>query len=307
MRKILYLFLTFALTYSNNVSAIWSGEADKAKENTSFILSFFTTEMLLNFIFAVVVIILTIFISKIVTSRIESYMLKSWNWENREELIWVLTRTSNITILLIWFSITLGILWVDMWIFMWGLWFWLGFTLKIFFSNFIAWVIMVTQGSYHNWDLIEIDWKMWHIKKINALFTEVEQFDWIIFYVPNVKFLENNVQNYHANSKRRIEVNVWVDYKTDLVKAKKVILQVLSNFPSIMKAPEAEVLISDFENSSINIKIWFWVDSRQWEYFTMKSNVTETINLAFKQAWIIIPFPQITLSNREDFKLIPSK
>lgn len=144
---------------------------------------------------------------------------------------------------------------------------------------------------------------MWYIKKINALFTEVKQFDWVIFFVPNVKFLENNVQNFHSNSSRRVEINVWVDYATDLIKAKKIVMQVLNNFSNILKAPTPEVLISEFENSSINIKVWFWVDSKSWEYFNTKSNVTETINLAFKQAWITIPFPQVTLSNRTDFKM----
>jgi small conductance mechanosensitive channel len=68
---------------------------------------------------------------------------------------------------------------------------------------------------------------MGNIRRINALFTEVEQFDGVIFYIPNVKFLENEVENFNTNSKRRVEIEIGVDYSTDIIKAKKVIMQVL--------------------------------------------------------------------------------
>jgi len=306
MKKIIYLALLLLLSFNRVSAALSWNEVEKTWENAHFILSFFSAEMFINLAFAVLVIIVTFALAKIVNAKINRFVESSSNWENREELGWVLTRTAHISIMAIWFSITLGILWVDMWIFMWGLWFWLWFTLKIFLSNFIAWVIMVTQWSYHNWDLIEIDWKTWNIKKINALFTEVEQFDWIIFFVPNVKFLENNVQNYHRNATRRIDIEVWVDYDTDILKAKQVLLQVVKSFPNILKAPEPSIFITKFDSSSINLSLRFWIDSK-WEYFSTKSNVTETINLAFKQAWITIPFPQVTLSNRSDFKINMAK
>jgi small-conductance mechanosensitive channel len=34
------------------------------------------------------------------------------------------------------------------------------------------------------------------------------------------------------------------------------------------------------------------------DYFALKSNLTETINLAFRQQWIDIPYPQMTLSHK---------
>jgi len=303
MKKIIYGLIVLILTFEG-ANAIQNTEKEMAlaSENTNMLMQFFSIEMLINILFALIAIVMTFFISKIVDAKIVKFAEKNWDSENREELVWVLTRTANISILAIWFSITLWILWVDMAIFLWGLWFGIWFTLKIFLSNFIAWVIMVTQWSYHNWDLIEIEWKIWKILKINALFTEVEEFDWVIFFVPNVKFLENNVKNFHRNDKRRVDIKVWVDYDTDIVKAKKIMLQVIDNFPGILKAPNPSIFITEFDDSSINLSLRFWISSR-WEYFSIKSNVTETINMAFKQYWINIPFPQITLSNRSDFKI----
>jgi small-conductance mechanosensitive channel len=69
-----------------------------------------------------------------------------------------------------------------------------------------------------------------------------------------------------------------------------------------MKAPSPDIFMTKFDDSSINLSLRFWIDSK-WEYFSTKSNVSETINLAFKQVGIVIPFPQVTLSNRSDFKI----
>jgi small conductance mechanosensitive channel len=305
-------FQTFSLLYILNIiyfsefsfAAVWWSELEQSQANANIILSFFSTELLLNIIFACVTIVLTFLLSKIVTSRLTSYLEKSYAWEEsgREELVWVLSRTVNISILSIWFAITLTILWIDMWIFMWWLWFGIGFTLKIFLTNFVAWILMVTQWFYHLWDIIEVWGRTWTIKKIHALFTAVEQFDWVVYYIPNVKFLEEDVSNFHSNDKRRVDIKIWVDYSTDIVKAKKIMIQVIEKFPNILQAPTPEVLVEDLWDNSIKLSLRFWINSKD-AFFVSKSNVIETINMAFKQAWIVIPFPQITVSNRTDIKL----
>ena len=299
MKKIFTTLFIFILSL-NNVFALvdWKKNLEQASDNTNKLLQFFSLDMLINIIFAIIAIIMTLIISKIVDSKIWKFVEKSWSWENREELAWVMTRTANITILSIWFTIVLSILWIDMWIFLWGLWFWIWFTLKIFLSNFIAWIIMVTQWSYHNWDLIKMWDKIWNIKKINSLFTEVQQFDWVIFFIPNVKFLENEVENFHTNDKRRIEISLWLEHSTDIVKAKKIMKQVVDNFPNVLKTPETSIIISNINENNITLSLRLWINSR-WDYISTKSNVTETIKLAFHQYGIKIALPQLELTNKK--------
>ena len=79
-------------------------------------------------------------------------------------------------------------------------------------------------------------------------------------------------------------------------------MQILENFSSVLKAPYPEIIVKSFENSSINLWIRFWINTEE-DHFVIKSNVTETINIWFKKAGITIPFPQVTLSNREDFEV----
>ena len=160
---------------------------------------------------------------------------------------------------------------------------------------------MVTQWTFHNWDLIEIEKKIWNIERIYSLYTSVRQYDWVIIYVPNVKFLQENVSNYHSNARRRIDLEVWVDYDTDIIKAKKVMMQVVDQFPNILKDPEPLITVDKLDDGAITLVMRFWINSKNWKYLKTKSNVTETINLAFTQSWIVMPYPQLTLSNRSDF------
>ncbi|MFK7780426.1 MAG: mechanosensitive ion channel [Candidatus Gracilibacteria bacterium] len=307
MRKFkIFLFLyTLHIVYLSDFSfAIASGEIEKTQSNTSTILNFLSTEMLLNVVFAIITIVVTFFFAKLVTGRLTKFLEGNYAGEEsgREELVAVLSRTVNISILTVGAAITLTILGIDMGIFLGGLGFGLGFTLKIFLTNFVAGILMVTQGFYHLGDLIEVGSRKGYIRKINALFTAVEQFDGIIYYIPNVTFLEQEVCNYNTNDKRRLSVSIGVDFKTDILYAKKILLGVIDNFPNILQTPSSDVLVEEMQDSSIKLTLRFWINSTD-KFITLRSNVTETINHAFNQAGIVIPYPQVTLSNREDFNL----
>jgi len=162
---------------------------------------------------------------------------------------------------------------------------------------------MVTQWTFKNKDLIEINWKKGYINKINSLTTEAVWLDWVKFTIPNSLFLEEKVLNYTSNDKRRLELDLELDKDTDITKAKKIITNVIDSFPSILKSPESQVWITWVTNWNINVKIIFWMYSRdisEWYFFTIKSNILETLNLAFRKYWIKIPFNQIMISKREE-------
>ena len=278
-------------------AAIGDNEVEQTKSTLELISGFFSTQLLLNIVFAVVVIVLTFIVSKFIQSKLFGYLEAAniGDESNKEEVIGVISRTVNIVVLITWFSITLGVLWVDLWIFMWGIWFGIWFTLRTFLTNFISGIIIVSQGSYHIGDLIEVGGKIWRITKINALFTEIEEFDGVIFNIPNVRFFEENVSNYHTNDKRRIDVDVTVAYGTDIMQAKKILGKVISNFPMVLQAPESDVLVGKLGDNGVCLTLRFWINSRE-NFITLKSNVTETVNLAFKQTGIEIAYPQVTLS-----------
>lgn len=146
--------------------------------------------------------------------------------------------------------------------------------------------------------MIEVDGKVGNILKINSLFTAIQEFDGVVFNIPNVRFFEENVRNYHTNDKRRIEIEVSVDYSTDIMQAKKVLQKVLSNFPMILQAPASDIIVKNFSDKGIILGMRFWISSKE-DFVSLKSNITETVNHAFHQTDIAIPYPQMEISYRD--------
>lgn len=292
-------FLSINTLYAAQTMWEWdSVEQTTIQQQWSVFKAILENEYVSAVILCTVVMILTYFVAGVVRNRLtlllDSYSEKlSW----REEVQIMIVKSANIIVWLFWFSTAAWIIWLDLAIFMWGIWMWLWFWLQALLSNFISWLIIIFQWKFKVWDLIDIAWRMWNIRVMDTLFTEVEQFDWVKFYVPNAEFLRETVINVSANDKRRCEIVVWVDYDTDIVKAKQVINKVLWTFPNILTAPESKILLTEFDDSSIWLKIMFWLNIND-DYFGTRSNVIETINLAFKQSNIKIPFPQITMSKR---------
>jgi len=302
LRRILISILVLLAFVPHNLFAVMAGwEEWSARTSSEILLWFLSWEFLINLainiVLVIIVIIITFAISKFIHSKLLRYLEAAniWDEASKEEIIWVISRTMNIFVFITGFSISLWILWVDLGIFMGWIWFGIWFTLRTFLTNFISGIIIVSQWSYHIGDLIEVWEQRWKITKIQALFTEIEELDGTIFNIPNVRFFEENVRNFHTNDKRRIDVEVVVWYETDILQAKKVLQKVVSNFPMVLSAPASDVIIWKLWDNGVELTLRFWVSSKE-NYITLKSNVTETVNLAFKQTDIHIPYPQMTLS-----------
>lgn len=301
--KIYFLFLvSFSFLWEAFAVGVnwWTWEESEASGTlVTWLLSLFSADFLLKIIIAIFLIVFTIILSKVIKEKLFGVLERSniGDESGKEEVIGVISRTVNIIVLITGFSLTLWVLGLDLGIFMWGIWFGIGFTLKTFLTNFISGIIVVSQGSYYIGDFIEVGAKKGNITKINALFTEVRELDGVVFNIPNIRFFEEDVRNYHTNDKRRVDVDLVVDYDTDILTAKKVLQKVVSNFPQVMPAPEPDILIESFADKGINLCLRCWIHSKE-DFVHMKSNITETVNMAFKQTGINMPYPQLVVNQK---------
>lgn len=255
-----------------------------------------STDTILRILYAIIILAFTFLIAKIVRIKVFTYLEGKLGWEgaNKQEMLFMTSRVINITIIITWLTAALGVLWVDMTIFMGWIWFGIGFTLRTFLSNFIAGIIMVSQWIYHTNDLIQVDDKQGRILRINTLFTTAQQLDGVIFTIPNIYFLDKEVKNFNSSEKRRIDIDLHFDYDADIIKIKSVLKKVALSFDEILTSPEAKVIVEWFDDSYIRVQYRPWILSDS-NFINMKSNVLETINLAFKQAWIDVAKQKITM------------
>jgi len=301
---LVWFFAYIRISFAEEIETVSEPSRQWLRNNDvmRLVFDFLTADALLDIVSAFITIIATFIISSKIKDKLliylESSSLAGINW--KQELQDIIVRSVNIWIWIIWISMAMWFLGLDLAIFMWWIWLWIGFTLQTFMTNFLAWIIMIIQWSYANWHLIKVDWMLWTIVKISSLSTTVEQLDWVRFLVPNIKFLQGTVINYHQNEVRRVKIDLTIDHSSDLVKVKKVVFKVLENFPGVLKDPNPNIIINKFDENWMSVSVMFWMSSLD-NFFTIRSNVTETIKHAFFQSGIKIPYNHMIMLQRDEF------
>jgi len=243
---------------------------------------------------------ITFFVSKIVSKHLERIFDTGIDDPDptRAGLYGVLQRTVSITIWWVWFTLMLAVMGINVGFFLGGIGIGLGFTMQIFLSNFIFWVMMVVQGTLRNGDTVELNGELMVVEKVHPLFTEVRKLDGVKKFTPNIKFLQDSFSNITLNEHRRVEIEFTLDYTSDTSKVKAILGKVVQTVPGIMLTPEHQVWFEELSENGMNVKLLFWIGSKE-PYFMTRSNVVETLNVAFRQAKISVAFPQVSIIPRQ--------
>ena len=166
----------------------------------------------------------------------------------------------------------------------------LGFALKSFIENFISSVIMLAQNRIRIGDLVDINGTMGRIKSIDMRTTVIQLLTGPMVTIPNQTMLASNWTNYTTNPFLRLELNVGVAYDTNLPLAVNLIKGITEKDPDIVPKPEARIFIDEFAESSVNIKVWFWIEVNN-PWYETKGNLANRIKKAFDEAGINITCP----------------
>ncbi|MFC6617666.1 hypothetical protein [Deinococcus radiophilus] len=94
----------------------------------------------------------------------------------------------------------------------------------------------------------------------------------------------------------RVSLVVGVAYKTDVERARAVLLNAISNQPDILHERPIQILVHDLSASSVDLLIRFWVSPDHIStYPVITMQVRERAKAALQAAGIEIPFPHLQL------------
>ena len=91
---------------------------------------------------------------------------------------------------------------------------------------------------------------------------------------------------------------IGIAYESDLLKAKGILQQMLTEHPSTLSDPEPVVAVAELADSCVNFNVRPWVKKE--DYWPVHNELLETIKLRFDQEGIDIPYPQMTLHVNKD-------
>ncbi len=230
-------------------------------------------------------------IRKVLMSRIRKHETIG----SHKELLLLIERAIYFGVLMVMIVISFQVVGIDVAWILGAMSVGLGFAFKDILANFLGGIVILTQQKLKIGDLIKIGDRMGHITEIDVRTTQIKGLDGTEHIIPNSDMMTDVVQNFTINEFRRISVVVGVHYATPLDKAINVSLAAVKKHESVVVSPSPEVICTEFDDSSINLEVRFWIESSE-KWLLVRSHIIQQIKLDFDKAGITIPFPIRTLS-----------
>lgn len=136
----------------------------------------------------------------------------------------------------------------------------IGFGMQAIVNNFLSGLILIFSRTLQEGDVVDVGGVTGTVRKISVRATTVETYDNAVIYVPNSEFVSTRLINWTRNSRSvRRELNIGVAYGSDTNLVMKLLKDIATSSPSVLKYPPPVVLFSDFATSTLNFSLRFWV------------------------------------------------
>lgn len=158
-------------------------------------------------------------------------------------------------------------------------------------SQFASGIQILLNRPFKNGDYIEVAGQAGFVDEIRFMNTVITTVDNKRVVIPNTHLTKNEIVNFSAEDKRRVDLCYSIAYSDDIEKAKSVLKSTISSVEQILTDPEPNVFVGTHGESSVELIVRVWCKGTDyWDvYFTMQ----EKVKLAFDKNGINIPFNQL--------------
>lgn len=164
-----------------------------------------------------------------------------------------------------------------------------GMALQGSLGNFASGVLLVFFKPFRVGDTVEVGGIRGKVVDIQIFSTMLLTPDNVRIFVPNGAITSGTIQNFSAESKRRIDLLVSCSYNDDLKAVKAFLQDVVQADRRILNEPAPVVAVSDLAESGVNFMVRPWVSGK--DYLDVRSHLTEMIKLGFDERGFTFPFP----------------
>ncbi|WP_421134080.1 mechanosensitive ion channel family protein [Alteromonas sp. A079] len=171
-----------------------------------------------------------------------------------------------------------------------------GLAFKDIFENFFAGILIMLRKPMRIGDFVECESIKGRVEKITVRETYLRKTDDQLIIVPNSFLFKNPVYVLTDLSLRRFDLVVGVAYGEDVDNARDVIRSALEGLSDINQQRDIEVYAREFNSSSLDFTVRWWANSQPLDMHKSRDKVVTAIKRALDDAGIEIPFPYRTLT-----------
>jgi len=173
-----------------------------------------------------------------------------------------------------------------------------GLALKDSLQNFAAGVMLVIFRPFKDGDYVQIAGTEGIVETISIFTTVLRSVDNKELIVPNGEIYHGVIVNYSKRPTRRVDMVFGIGYGDDLLKAKRILTEILEQDERVLKSPETTIAVGELADSSVNFVVRPWVRSE--DYWPVLWETTEKVKLRFDAEQISIPYPQMDVHLQRD-------
>jgi potassium-dependent mechanosensitive channel len=173
----------------------------------------------------------------------------------------------------------------------------IGFGLQNIVNNFISGIILLFERPIQVGDTIQVGELFGVVREIGIRASNVRTYAGAEVIVPNAELVSGQVINWTLSDRyRRLELNVGVAYGNRPADVIRVLEDLVRNHDAALKTPAPYVRFHGFGDSSLDFRVYVWVDFD--EGIAATSAILSAVYDALAEAGIEIPFPQRDLHLR---------
>ncbi|MFD2161285.1 mechanosensitive ion channel family protein [Paradesertivirga mongoliensis] len=135
-----------------------------------------------------------------------------------------------------------------------------GLALSGTLQNFASGVLILALKPFRVGDNIIAQGQEGTVNSIQIFYTVVTTSDNKTVIIPNSKLSNEIIINTSREGKRRLDIELKLNYKTDFNEVKPIIEEVIKSSKSILKSPESKIGISALEPDGYKITVYIWVN-----------------------------------------------
>ena len=166
----------------------------------------------------------------------------------------------------------------------------IGLALEGALANFASGVIILLFKPFGLGHLVEVGDVFGRVEEIQIFSTILVTPDNKTVIIPNGQITSSHIVNYTKRGTLRVDMTFGIGYSDDLLKAKKLLEQILAEEELVLAEPAPTVAVSALADSSVNFAVRPFVAVEN--YWAANFAIHEAVKLRFDEAGISIPFPQ---------------
>ncbi len=165
----------------------------------------------------------------------------------------------------------------------------IGLAFRDITENFLASIFLSVQRPFETEDLVDIAEVTGYVQQLNMRTTVLMTLDGNLVQIPNATVYKSKIRNFTTNCNRREAFDIGIGYADSINDAQEIARKVLAEHPAVLHDPEPMVLADNLGKSTVNLRVYFWLDGREHSWLKVRSSVIRLVKRAFQEHGISMP------------------